>query len=157
MQNTEIVTNSQDMINKGQASQAKSSWEYTMYKALITGQWIMRKPPVFANGQLFSSWSTPENSWSGNISLIPQMREPESLWVNQQDIWIFRVDLQIIKFQKTAYLVIIPPNSTFVYWLCLWMHLEIKIKTGHLHYYSGSNITKCIYMYAIKIKQKKKH
>lgn len=36
------------------------------------------------------------------------------------------------------------------------MPLEIKIKTGHLHYYSGSNITKCIYMYAIKIKQKKK-
>lgn len=47
--------NSQDMINKGQASQAKSSWEYTMHKALITGKWIMRKPPVFANGQLFSS------------------------------------------------------------------------------------------------------
>lgn len=115
--------NSQDMINKGQASQAKSSWEYTMYKALITGQWIMRKPPVFANGQLFSSWSTPENSWSGNISLIPLMREPESLWVNQQDIWIFHVDLQITKFQKTAYLVIIPPIlllSIDCVFECLW-------------------------------------
>lgn len=47
--------NRYNTINKVQASQAKSSWEYTMYKALITGQWIMRKPPVFANGQLFSS------------------------------------------------------------------------------------------------------